>query len=54
MWQIDCERFLLVGRPFELRDVETQEHMAFVLAFSQRNGLKVERDGATVTFSRGP
>lgn len=50
MWQIDCESFRKIGRVFELRDVTTPEHRAFVEAFSERFRLKITQSGTTVTF----
>ncbi len=50
LWQIDCEEFRKVGRPFELRDVTTPEHEKFVEAFSVRHGLMNGREGTTVRF----
>ena len=50
MWQIDCDEFRKVGRVFELRDVTSDEHRAFVAAFARRNELRCEWQGATVTF----
>jgi hypothetical protein len=52
LWQIDCEEFRKVGRPFELRDVTTPEHEKFVEVFSVRHGLWTEREGTTVRFSQ--
>lgn len=51
LWQVDCEAFRRVGRPFELRDVTTQEHETFVNTFSARFNLNVKRKGTTVTFT---
>lgn len=42
LWQIDCDDFRRVGKPFELRNVTTSEHLDFVGAFSARFGLLVE------------
>ena len=50
MWQIDCENFLRVGRSFELRNVTTPEHLAFVTAFTAKHSVQFERDGSTVRF----
>ena len=50
LWQIDCEEFRKVGRPFELRDVTTPEHEKFIEALSIRHGLRTEGQGATVRF----
>jgi len=54
LWQIDCEEFRKVGRPFELRDVTTPEHEKFVEVFSVRHGLATEREGTTVRFLQKP
>jgi hypothetical protein len=48
LWQIDCDNFRRVGKPFELRDATTPEHDAFVDLFCARYGLKSARKGTTV------
>lgn len=50
MWQIDCDEFRKVNRPFELRNVTAREHEHFVAAFAERYGWNTRRDGETVTF----
>lgn len=54
MWQNDCETFRKVWLDFELRDVTTGEHEAFVKAFSEQHALQVERHGTTVRFLAKP
>ena len=51
LWQIDCDEFRKVGRPFELRDVNTPEHENFVAVFSVRFGWTAKREGTMVIFS---
>jgi hypothetical protein len=51
LWQIDCDEFRKVGRPFELRDVTTPEHENFCAVFSIRVGWKFKKEGTTVLFS---
>lgn len=50
MWQIDCESFRRIKKCFELRDVTTEEHVKFVVAFCERYKLKSSRTGSTVRF----
>ena len=50
LWQIDCENFRKVGKPFELRDVTTDEHKRFVAAFGSRFHLKVAEKDRIVLF----
>ena len=50
LWQIDCDAFRKVKREFELRDVTTEEHEQFVLAFYGRYDWKPKQSGTTVTF----
>lgn len=50
MWQIDCENYRIVGRPFELRDATKKEHAEFVRAFAEKHGLSWRQDGATFIF----
>ena len=49
MWQIDCENFRRVGS-FELRDVSSPEHLAFVEAFAAQHELSLKRSGEAVLF----
>jgi hypothetical protein len=51
LWQIDCDEFRKVGRPFELRDVVSAEHEQFVAVFSVRFGWAIKREGSVVVFS---
>ena len=50
LWQIDCENFRKVGRPFELRDVTSQEHCQFVELFAARYDLKFSKSETIVVF----
>jgi hypothetical protein len=50
LWQIDCENFRKVGRPFELRDVTTTEHWQFVKVFGARYAWNYTKEGSTVRF----
>ena len=50
LWQIDCDEFRKAGRPFELRDVNTDDHRMFVQVFCVRFGWLSRQDGNTVTF----
>lgn len=43
--------FWKVGRPFELRDVTTEEHIRFVFAFAARAKWNSKKDGTSVIFS---
>ena len=43
MWQTDCEDFLETKQPFELRDIQTPEHEAFVVTFAKEHNLKIKR-----------
>ena len=52
MWQNDCDQFLEVNRPFELRHIQTAEHEEFVAAFSKEHNLKVTRSGTTARFEK--
>jgi hypothetical protein len=52
LWQIDCENFRKVGKPFEPRDVTTEEHKRFVAAFGSKFRLKVAQKETTVVFDR--
>ena len=49
MWQIDCENFRRVGS-FELRDVSSPEHLAFVEDFAAQHELSLKRSGEAVLF----
>ncbi len=51
MWETDCVQFWRTGLPFELRNVTTAEHDAFVERFASAHQLSVEREGNTVIFS---
>jgi hypothetical protein len=51
MWQIDCENYRKVGGPFQLRDVTTAEHEAFIKLFCARYDHEVKLTGTTATFS---
>jgi hypothetical protein len=50
LWQIDCDNFRRVGRPFELRDVTTMEHERFVEMFCARYDIECIKDGTIVRF----
>ena len=50
MWEMDCVQFWRTGLPFELRNVTTQEHEAFVERFASAHQLTVEQSGSTVLF----
>ncbi len=50
MWETDCVQFWRTGLPFELRNVTTDEHDAFVQRFAEAHQLTVERYGNTVCF----
>ena len=52
MWQNDCDQFLEVNRPFELRHIQTAEHEEFVAAFSKEHNLKVTRSATTARFEK--
>jgi hypothetical protein len=54
LWQIDCEAFRKAEREFELRDVSTEEHRQFVLAFCGRYNWKPKQSGTTVLFLPPP
>ena len=54
MWQIDCETYRKAGRPFELRDVSSEDHLKFVEFFCSRYALTCEKNGTTVRFLIGP
>lgn len=45
LWQIDCDNYRKVGKPFELRDVTTSEHEAFAEVFAARYDLACNRKG---------
>jgi hypothetical protein len=50
LWQVDCESFRKVGRPFELRDVTAPEHWEFVEPFALRNNIQYTKTDTTVYF----
>jgi hypothetical protein len=50
MWEMDCVQFWRTGLPFELRNVTTEEHEAFVERFASAHQLTVEQYGSTVLF----
>ena len=52
LWAVDCAEYVKVGRPFELRDVTTDEHLRFVELFAARHNLKATTKGTTVLFER--
>lgn|GEM_PF-3245940 len=54
LWQIDMENFRKVSQEFELRDVKTEEHRAFVIHFAVRYGLFWSSSDTTVTFRVKP
>ena len=54
MWQIDCDNFRKVDRPFELRNATTLAHEMFVVAFCKRYDWEFKRTGPTVLFSPKP
>lgn len=51
LWQIDCDNFRKVGKPFELRDVTTPEHLRFAEIFAARYDLTFKMKGTTIEFS---
>ena len=51
LWQIDCDEFRNRKKPFELRDVTTEEHEKFTLVYASRFDLGYKRTGSTVLFS---
>lgn len=53
MWETDCTQFWRTGLPFELRNVTTPEHEAFVQRFADEHQLLAEREGTTVQFRFG-
>ncbi len=50
LWQIDCENFRKVGKPFELRNVVTLQHRQFIEAFAERYYLDVEHGDGFARF----
>jgi hypothetical protein len=50
LWQIDCDNFRKVARPFQLKDVTTEGHRLFVELFSIRYDLSCSYEGTTATF----
>jgi hypothetical protein len=50
MWQIDCVEFHKVGLPFELRDINSEEHETFAKLFALRNNLHLQREGKNIRF----
>ena len=54
LWQIDCDNFRRVGRPFELRDATTEEYTSFVHAFAARYSLSFVVEGSRVVFTPIP
>lgn len=52
LWETDCLQFWRAGRPFELRDVCTDDHFQFVAQFAKAHHLEVQRDGERVYFSQ--
>jgi hypothetical protein len=53
MWEMDCVQFWRTGLPFELRNVTTDEHAAFVERFAAAHQLTVQREGSNVQFGFG-
>jgi hypothetical protein len=51
MWQIDCEAYRKLKRPFELRDATTVEHEKFIFAFCARYDWLYEWSGHTVVLT---
>lgn len=54
LWQIDCESYRKAGGSFQLRDITTQEHRAFVEAFCIRYHHLVQHAETTATFTPAP
>jgi len=53
-WQMACQNFLHARIPFELRDLATQEHLAFVKRLLRENAVLVDVCGTTVIFTPCP
>lgn len=54
LWQIDLDNFRKVGGPFQLKDVTTDEHRAFIKVFCARYDVKVRMAGNTAIFNKPP
>jgi hypothetical protein len=54
LWRTDCESFRRTGRSFELRDVTTAEHWAYVKDLTHRFDLVEKIALTTVTFTQKP
>lgn len=50
LWQVDCENFRRTGKPFELRNVTTDEHRDFLEQFAARYELAFELNDTTARF----
>src|SRR5687768_7560762 len=51
LWQIDCDEYRKLRKPFELRDVTTEEHKVFAVAYSSRFDLEYKFTESAVVFS---
>ena len=54
LWRIDCEEFRKVGRPFDLRDIDTDDHLEFAGTFTSRSYLEFRREQNRIIFHPKP
>lgn len=51
LWEKECVILKDIGKPFMLKDVQKDEHKAFVADFAAKFDCEVKYDGTTAIFT---